>query len=64
MQICHLFLQHSETFDVSYVILPLTVASYQRSNWSGFLAHPVVLKTAVVAVVVNCVSKYQLCFNS
>jgi len=33
-----IFLQHSETFDVSRVILPL---SYQRSNRSGFLAHPV-----------------------
>jgi len=26
MQICHLFLQHSETFDVSHVFLPLTTA--------------------------------------
>jgi len=26
MQICHLFLQHSESFDVSHVFLPLTIA--------------------------------------
>jgi len=26
MQICHLFLHHSETFDVSHIFLPLTIA--------------------------------------
>jgi len=34
-------LQHSETFDVSHVFLPLPLSTlgYQRSNRSGFLAH-------------------------
>jgi len=34
-------LQHSETFDVSHIFLPLTITlSYQCSNRSGFFGPP------------------------
>ena len=41
MQICRLFLQHSETFDVSHVLLPLTIAELSTLKQVRFLAHPV-----------------------
>jgi len=34
-------LQHSETFDVSHVFLPLTNAELSTLKQVGFLAHPV-----------------------
>jgi len=34
-------LQHSETFDVSHVFLPLTIAELSMLKQSSFLAHPV-----------------------
>jgi len=42
MQICRLFfLQHSETFDVSHVFLPLAIAELSTLKQVRFLAHPV-----------------------
>jgi len=36
-------LQHSETFDVSHVFLPLTIAELSTLKQVRFLAHPVLL---------------------
>jgi len=36
-----IFLQHSETFDISHVFLPLTFAELSALKQVGFLAHPV-----------------------
>jgi len=36
MQICHYSLQHSETFDVSHVFLPLTNAELSTLKWVQF----------------------------
>jgi len=37
-------LQHSETFDVSHVFLPLTIAELSTLKQVRFLAHPVLYR--------------------
>jgi len=41
-------LQHSETFDVSHVFLPLTVAELSTFTLVRFLAHPVFLLSLAI----------------
>ena len=43
MQICHLFLQHSETSDVSYVFLPLTIAELSMLKQVRFFGPPCIV---------------------
>jgi len=44
MQICRLFLQHSETFDVSHDFLPLTIAELSTLKQVRFFGPPCTVK--------------------
>ena len=53
MQICHLFVQHSETSDVSHVFLPLTIAELSTLKQVRFFGPPCRLLVGVVRFTIH-----------